>query len=142
MPAIHRNPSRPCALNRCALGKRGRARGTIPNKYRVTGISAAPQEDIMTPLTRAEIGRDAMAARRQKQRLGTRARDALELLAAASPSCPEPLLLAHGIKIEMIAGLVRKGLATAQTEAANVGGRPVEIVRVGITDAGRKAIED
>jgi hypothetical protein len=96
----------------------------------------------MTPLTGAETGRDAMDARRQKRRLGTRARDALELLAAASPSCPEPLLLAHGIKIEMIAGLVRKGLATAQTEAANVGGRPVEIVRVGITDAGRKAIED
>jgi hypothetical protein len=90
----------------------------------------------MTPLTRAKIGRDAMAARRQKRRLGTRARDALELLAAASPSCPEPLLLADGIKIEMIAGLVRKGLATAQTQAANVGGRPVKIVRVGITDAG------
>jgi hypothetical protein len=96
----------------------------------------------MTPLTRAEIGRNAMAARRQKRRLGTRALDALELLAAASPSCPEPLLLAHGIKIEMIAGLVRKGLATAQTAAASAGGRPVEIVRVGITDAGRKAIED
>ena len=96
----------------------------------------------MTPLTRAEIGRDAMAARRQNRRLGTKALDALELLAAASPSCPEPLLLAHGIKIEMIAGLVRKGLATAQMEAVNVGGRPVEIVRVGITDAGRKAIEE
>jgi hypothetical protein len=96
----------------------------------------------MTSLARAEIGRNAMAARRQKRRLGTKARDALELLTAASPSCPEPLLLAHGIKIEMIAGLVRKGLATAQTEAANDGGRPVEIVRVGITDAGRQAIED
>jgi hypothetical protein len=96
----------------------------------------------MPPLIRAEIGRDAMAARRQKRRLGTKAFDALELLAAASPSCPEPLLLAHGIKIEMIAGLIRKGLATAQMEAVNVGGRPVEIVRVGITDAGRKAIED
>jgi hypothetical protein len=96
----------------------------------------------MTPLTGAEIGRDAMAARRQKRRLGTRARDALELLAAASPNCPEPLLLAHGIKIEMIAGLVRKGLATAQTETASVGGRLVEIIRVGITDAGRRAIED
>jgi hypothetical protein len=83
-----------------------------------------------------------MAARRQKRRLGTKARDALELLAAASPSCPEPLLLAHGIKIEMIAGLVREGLATARTQAASVGGGPVEIVRVGITDAGRQAIED
>jgi len=37
MPAIHRNPSRPCALNRCASGQRGRARGTIPNKYRRYG---------------------------------------------------------------------------------------------------------
>jgi hypothetical protein len=96
----------------------------------------------MTSLARAEIGRDATDARRQKRRLGTKARDALELLAAASPSCPEPLLLAHGIKIEMIAGLVREGLATARTQAASVGGGPVEIVRVGITDAGRQAIED
>ena len=90
----------------------------------------------MTPFTMVDPNRGAMGVRARKRRLGTKARDALELLTAASPSCPEPLLLAHGIKIEMIAGLVRKGLATAQTQAANVGGRPVKIVRVGITDAG------
>jgi hypothetical protein len=44
MPAIHRNPSRSCALNRCALGKRGRARATIPNKYRYGNIGRATGE--------------------------------------------------------------------------------------------------
>ena len=92
----------------------------------------------MTPLTGAKIGRDAMAARRQQRHLGTKARDALELLTAASPSCPELLLLAHGFKIEMLADLVREGLATAQPEAVNAGDRTV--VRVMITDAGRKAL--
>ena len=82
-----------------------------------------------------------LGARGAKRRLGTKARDALELLAAASPSCPEMLLLAHGFKVEMVAGLVREGLATAQPEAVNVGDRPIEVVRVMITDAGRAALE-
>jgi hypothetical protein len=104
------------------------------------GISAAPQEDIMTPFTAAELGRGAMAPRHRKQRLGAKARGALELLAAASPSCPELLLLAHGFKIEMLAGLVREGLATAQPEAVNAGGQSIEVARMKITDAGRRAI--
>ena len=94
----------------------------------------------MTPFTAAEFGRSAMAPRRLKRHLGAEARDALELLTAASPSCPELLLLAHGFKIEMLAGLVRAGLATAQPEAVNAGGRLVEVVRLRITDAGRRAI--
>ena len=96
----------------------------------------------MTPFTAVEIGRGAMAPRHRKQRLGTKARDALELLAAASPSCPELLLWAHGFKIEMLADLVREGLATAQPEAVNAGGRQIEVVRVRITNAGRKALEE
>jgi len=95
----------------------------------------------MTPFTTAELGQGAMAVSGQKRRLGTKARDALELLAAASPSCPELLLLAHGFKTEMLAGLVCEGLATAQPELVNAGGRPLEVVRFKITDAGRRALE-
>ena len=67
--------------------------------------------------------------------------NALELLTAASPSCPEPLLLAHGFKTEMLADLVRRGLATAHSELANASGRSARVVRVKITDAGRRALQ-
>jgi hypothetical protein len=61
-------------------------------------------------------------------------------------SCPhgatEALLVrAHGFSGDMIAGLVRAGLATAERESMKAGAKPVEIVRVRITDAGRSAIE-
>ena len=95
----------------------------------------------MKPLITAEIGRPTMAASSRKRRLDAKTRDALELLTAASPSCPEPLLLAHGFETEMLADLVRKGLATAQTEPVNAGARSVEVVRVKITDAGRQALQ-
>jgi hypothetical protein len=94
----------------------------------------------MRALTTAGLDRGAMAARRQKRPLGTKARDALELLTAALPSCPEPLLLAHGLKIEMLADLVRKGLATAQTEAVIADGA-AEVIRFKITSAGRRALQ-
>jgi hypothetical protein len=52
------------------------------------------------------------------------------------------LVLAHGFDSGMVAGLVRAGLATAQRETVKAGGKSVEVVRIRITDAGRKAIED
>lgn len=97
----------------------------------------------MTFLSTAEPDRGAMGVRRRsrKRRLGAKARDALELLAAASPGCPEPLLLAHGFKIKMLAGLVREGLATAQTETVGAGDGTIEVARMRITDSGRTALE-
>jgi hypothetical protein len=41
----------------------------------------------------------------------------------------------------MIAGLVRTGLATAERETIKARGKTIEVVRVRITEAGRKAIE-
>jgi hypothetical protein len=41
----------------------------------------------MTPFTTAELGLGATAVSGRKRRLGTKARDALELLAAPSCSC-------------------------------------------------------
>jgi hypothetical protein len=40
----------------------------------------------------------------------------------------------------MVAGLVRSGLATAERETMKAAGKPVEVVRLKITAAGRNAI--
>jgi hypothetical protein len=45
-------------------------------------------------------------------------------------------LLAHGFTVELLADMVRAGLATAQIERAHFGGQ----TRVHITDAGRRAL--
>ncbi len=51
------------------------------------------------------------------------------------------LALAHGFNSDVIAGLVRAGLATAQREAVQAGGVSVEVVRIRITEAGRQALK-
>jgi hypothetical protein len=50
-------------------------------------------------------------------------------------------MLGHGFDGDMIAGLVRTGLATAEHETTKAGGKTIENVRIRIADAGRKAIE-
>jgi len=42
----------------------------------------------------------------------------------------------------MVGALVRAGLATAERETMKAGAKPVEVVRLQITGAGRKAIEE
>jgi hypothetical protein len=62
---------------------------------------------------------------------------ALELLAgSARQGCTGAFLLAHGFTVELLADMVRAGLATAQIERAYFGGQ----TRVHITDAGRRAL--
>jgi hypothetical protein len=54
----------------------------------------------------------------RKRRLGTEQRQALDLLAGDPHGATEELLvLAHGFDSDMIAGLVRRGFATAQRES-------------------------
>jgi hypothetical protein len=68
-------------------------------------------------------------------------RRALQLLADAGLSgCTESIMLAHGFKIELLAGLVRDGLVIAEPERVRAGGRSIEVVRVLITEAGRRAL--
>ena len=50
-------------------------------------------------------------------------------------------MLAHGFTIEMLIVLVRDGFATATPEIVHAGRRPIEVVRVGITDGGRQALD-
>jgi hypothetical protein len=48
----------------------------------------------------------------------------------------------HGFDNDMVGALVRAGLATAELEVMKAGAKPVEAIRLQITAAGRKAIEE
>jgi hypothetical protein len=68
-------------------------------------------------------------------------RRALKLLLDTSPhGCDKSRLLAWGLKVEMLSRLVRDGLADIQPRTTRVGGRSVTVVRLTITDAGRRAL--
>jgi len=67
-------------------------------------------------------------------------RRALELLETSLNGCTEAIMLAHGFKIELLVELVQAGLATASTERMLASGRPMEVTRLRITGAGRRAL--
>jgi hypothetical protein len=69
-------------------------------------------------------------------------RRALELLASSPHGGTKKVLeVAHGVDTDMIAGLVRAGLAAEERDVMKAGGKTIEVVRIRITEAGRKAIE-
>jgi hypothetical protein len=69
-------------------------------------------------------------------------RRALELLASSRDGCTEAILRAHGFSTAQIVDLERAGLATAhgQRVVAGGSGRTMEVARVKITEAGRRAL--
>jgi hypothetical protein len=68
-------------------------------------------------------------------------RRSLKLLLDTSPKgCDKSMLLAWGLKVEMLSRLVRDGLADIQPRTMRAGGRSVTVVRLTITDAGRRAL--
>jgi hypothetical protein len=67
-------------------------------------------------------------------------RRALELLASCRDGCTEAIMLARGFTVPQMVKLIRAGLATAQSERVVAGGRTLEIARVRITDARRRAL--
>jgi hypothetical protein len=69
-------------------------------------------------------------------------RRALELLAASSDGCTEAIMIAHGFTIAQIVELVTAGLANATAERVVAGGKAIEVARVRITEAGRKALAE
>jgi hypothetical protein len=69
-------------------------------------------------------------------------RRALRLLAGSPLGCTEAILLAHGLKAELLALLVRDGLATTQPGTMRAGRRQIEVVWVMITDSGQRALAD
>jgi hypothetical protein len=75
--------------------------------------------------------------------INTEQRRALEMLAdAESRGSTIDMLIEDGLPAEMVAELVRNGLASMQGDTVKVGGRAIEIIRVQITDAGQRAIEE
>jgi len=61
-------------------------------------------------------------------------RRVLELLAGSRDGCSD------GFTIEQMVELVRAGLATATAERVVAGRRTIEVTRVRITEAGRRAL--
>jgi hypothetical protein len=67
-------------------------------------------------------------------------RRALTLLAASADGATEAILLAHGFAVELLADLVRTGLATAHYERVFAGKRAIRVTRVKITKTGERAL--
>jgi hypothetical protein len=99
--------------------------------------------DIVRLVLPAERRRRPMMPRRGTRR-GPKPdrRRALELLAASRDGCPESIMLAHGFTIPQMVELVRAGLASASSERVRAGREVIEVARVRITDAGRRALAE
>ena len=65
---------------------------------------------------------------------------ALTFLAESANGYTEAVMLAHGFTLRLIANLVCAGLATARAEHMHSGGRAIELTRIRITAAGRRAL--
>jgi hypothetical protein len=66
-------------------------------------------------------------------------RRVLELLASSRDGCTEAIMPAHGFTIEQMVELVRAGVATAKAERVVAGRCTIEVARVRMTEAGRRA---
>jgi len=82
-----------------------------------------------------------MASSLRKRRLSLKARQALELLAVDQRGLAEALLLTYGFTRDLLAGLVYTGLTTAQRQAVKAGGKTIRVIRIRITEAGRRALD-
>ena len=117
-------------------GRGGRVALTdaAPTYVQRTRFTNSPRAREMTKsVQRAAVERPVLL------REGSRWR-ALRLLAKSADGHTEPYLFARGISKALLAGLLRDGLATWSKARAGIE-RPIDIVRVKITDAGRQALE-
>jgi len=67
-------------------------------------------------------------------------RRALRVRAGGLHGCTEASMLAHGFKAELLAALVRDGLAIKQPGTIRAGRRQLKVVWVMITGAGHRAL--
>jgi hypothetical protein len=74
-------------------------------------------------------------------RLDDDRRRALALLAENPDGCSRAILIARGFPISLLNRLIRAGLATSRLEREERGDKAIEIVRVKITEAGRRALQ-
>jgi hypothetical protein len=81
-----------------------------------------------------------MLTRHHYRRPNPDRRRALELLAGSHHGYSKAILRAHGFSMDMMVELVKAGLATTKRERIVAGGRQTDVVRVRITEAGRRAL--
>jgi hypothetical protein len=67
--------------------------------------------------------------------------DLIILATSGSDGAMRSVLIAHGFGIPMINALVSQGLATLTYEKVRAGGKLIDVGKIRITDAGRRAIE-
>jgi hypothetical protein len=73
--------------------------------------------------------------------LGAQQRSALALLDSILHGITEDqLVVVHGFDRELVAGLVQTGFAIARPETIEAGGQTIEVIRLVITDVGRRAL--
>jgi cold shock protein len=92
-------------------------------------------------------GKDIFVHMRQVERAvihtSSEQQRALKLLASSDQAINEELLIhSHGFSRGVLASLVRRRLAGQEREVVMAGGKAVEVVRIRITAAGRRAIGD
>jgi hypothetical protein len=66
----------------------------------------------------------------------------LAKLAEGADGCTDAFLVRNDFAFDLMAQLVRERLATATPERAFAAGKPVEVTRLRITDAGRRALAE
>ena len=67
---------------------------------------------------------------------------ALKLLAGAPEGYNEAGMMAHGFSLEFLAGLVRDGLVNESADRVILDGCDIEVVRLTISDVGRRALDE
>jgi hypothetical protein len=67
---------------------------------------------------------------------------ALQLLARSPNGCTEALMMAHGFELAFLGKLILDGFAMAAPHETRAGSRPMIVVWMTITPAGRKAIAE
>jgi hypothetical protein len=77
----------------------------------------------------------------KQPRLDDGRRRALAILAENPDGCTRAIMLARGFSLALLNRLVRAGLATSHLERDERGDKMIEIVRVKITEAGRRALQ-
>ena len=78
---------------------------------------------------------------RRRRRLQPTRRRALELIASRPDGATDTILMATlGLTTEMLVDFIRDGLVTGRTEQLVIAGHTTKIMRVWITEAGRRVL--
>jgi hypothetical protein len=78
---------------------------------------------------------------KHKTRLDDERHRALAILAENPGGCSRAIMLARGFSLSLLNRLVRAGLATSRVETEERSDKVIEIVRVKITEARRRALQ-